>query len=119
MLPVADFVVGDLTKGGRQATPEELRALSGRQSSGVPVGLVLCGDCGFWNGQCLDPSPEFHGKVMRVCCRCENRNRCAACGETLYRFRLNANRYDQREDAVVHVPGFCGLTHQCAADEIE
>ena len=114
MLPPADFVVGDLTKGGRQATPDELQGLSGREPSGVPVGLVLCADCGFWKGQCLDPSPEFHGKVMRVCCRCENRNRCAACGETLYRFRLNANYYDPRADAVVHVPGFSGLSHQCA-----
>src|SRR6058998_1489078 len=42
MLPVADFVVGDLTKGGRQATPDELQGLSGREPSGVPVGLVLC-----------------------------------------------------------------------------
>src|SRR6266446_10326318 len=74
MLPPADFVVGDLTKGGRDATPAELQALSGRQSSGVPVGLVLCGDCRFWKGQCLDPSPEFSGKMMRVYCRCENRN---------------------------------------------
>src|SRR5438552_219442 len=109
MLPVADLVVGDLTKGGRQATPEELRALSGRQSGGVPMGLVQCGDCGLWKGECLDPSPQFLGKVMRVHCRCENINRCARCAEMLYRFRLNANRYDQREDAVVHVPAFSGL----------
>src|SRR5437899_1776295 len=33
MLPPADFVVGDLTKGGRDATPAELAALSGRQSN--------------------------------------------------------------------------------------
>ena len=32
MLAPADFVVGDLTKGGRAATPAELEALSGRQS---------------------------------------------------------------------------------------
>src|SRR5438093_4549165 len=96
MLPSADFVVGDLTKGGRDATPDEFQTLFGRQTSGVPIGLVLCTDCGFWKGQCLDPSPEFSGKVMRVCCRCENRNRCARCGETLYRFRLNGNFYDVR-----------------------
>src|SRR5213078_223909 len=76
MLPSADFVVGDLTKGGRDATPAELEVLSGRQADSVPNGLSLCADCGLWKGQCLDPSPEFHGKVMRVCCRCENRNRC-------------------------------------------
>ena len=114
MLPSADFVVGDLTKGGRDATPDEFQTLSGRQTSGVPIGLVLCADCGLWKGQCLDPSPEFSGKVMRVCCRCENRNRCARCGETLYRFRLNGNVYDVRTDTVVHVPGFSGLSHQCA-----
>ena len=117
MLPSADFVVGDLTKGGRDATPDEFQTLSGRQTSGVPIGLVLCADCRLWKGQCLDPSPEFSGKVMRVCCRCENRNRCARCGETLYRFQLNANYYDQREAAVVHVPGFSGLTHECAGNE--
>src|SRR5438046_5438826 len=96
MLPPADFVVGDLTKGGRAATPAELAALSGRQPNGVPVGLVQCADCGFWKGQCLDPSPEFRGKIMRVCCRCETQNRCAACGETLHRLRLDPIYYDSR-----------------------
>lgn len=114
MLPPADFVVGDTTKGGRQATPDELQVLSGRQSSGVLMGLVQCADCGLWRGECLDPSPEFSGKVMHVACRCENWNRCARCGGTLYRFRLNANYYDQHDDAVVHVPGFAGLNHRCA-----
>jgi len=44
MLAPADFVVGDTTKGGWEATADELRALSGRQPSGAPVGLVLCAD---------------------------------------------------------------------------
>jgi len=119
MLPPADFVVGDLTKGGRDATPDEFQTLSGRQSSGLPIGLARCADCGLWKGECLDPSTEFSGKVMRVACGCENWNRCARCGGMLYRFRLNANVYDVRTDTVVHVPGFSGLSHQCAADEIE
>ena len=114
MLPSADFVVGDLTKGGRDATPAELEGLSGRQANGVPNGLGLCADCGFWKGQCLDPHAEFRGKVMRVHCGCDNWNRCAACGQRLAAHRLNGNYYDQREDAVVHVPGFSGLGHQCA-----
>ena len=114
MLPSADFVVGDLTKGGRDATPAELEVLSGRQANGVPNGLGLCADCGFWKGQCLDPHAEFRGKVMRVHCGCDNWNRCAACGQRLAAHRLNGNYYDQREDAVVHVPGFSGLGHQCA-----
>ena len=113
MLPSADFVVGDLTKGGRDATPAELEVLSGRQANGVPNGLGLCADCGFWKGQCLDPHAEFRGKVMRVHCGCDNWNRCAACGQRLAAHRLNGNYYDQREDAVVHVPGFSGLSHRC------
>src|SRR5437016_8736431 len=68
MLPPADFVVGDLTKGGRDATPAELAALSGRQSNGVPMRLVVCADCGFWKRECLDPNRERRGKVMRVHC---------------------------------------------------
>src|SRR6266568_5432426 len=80
MLPPADFVVGDLTKGGRDATPDEFQTLSGRQTSGVPIGLVLCADCGLWKGQCLDPSPDFSGKVMHVACRCERRIGIAAPG---------------------------------------
>src|SRR3989442_1964453 len=70
MLPPADFVVGDLTKGGRDATPAELAALSGRQSNGVPMGLVVCADCGLCTGAGLDPSPDF--KRMHVDCRCAN-----------------------------------------------
>jgi len=27
---------------------------------------------------------------------------------------LNANHYDARLDVIVHVPGFCALTHACA-----
>ena len=114
MVPPADFIVGDLSKGGRDATEIELRTLAGRQRGGVPVGLVQCGDCGGWRGECLDPSPQFVGKVMRVCCRCENENRCARCGERLHWSRLNANYYDLQADAVVHVAGFSGLSHRCA-----
>ena len=54
---------------------------------------------------------------MRVHCRCENANRCAACGELLYERRLDANYYDLADDEVMHVPGFCGLRHRCAAPE--
>lgn len=117
MLAVAPYLVGDPGKGGREATPAELQGLAGRQGDGAPVGLVRCADCGGWRGECLDPSPQFQGKVVRVHCRCENHNRCARCGETFYRFRLNANHYDARLDVVVHVPGFCAMTHECAAPE--
>ena len=54
---------------------------------------------------------------MRVYCRCENVNRCAACGALLSAWRLNANYYDLADDVVMHVPGFCGLSHRCRAPE--
>lgn len=71
-------MMGDLTKGGHPASAEELARLGGLEVNGVPWGLVLCGSCGLWRGQCLDPSPEFRGKVMTVSCLCDNRNHCAA-----------------------------------------
>src|SRR5207247_4377306 len=40
MLPSADFVVGDLTTGGRDATPAELAAVAGRQSNTATKGLA-------------------------------------------------------------------------------
>lgn len=117
MLAVAPYLVGDLAKGGREATPAELQGLAGRQGDGAPVGLGQCADCGGWRGECLDPDTQFRGKVMRIHCCCENHNRCARCGGTFYRFRLNANHYDPRLDLVVHVPGYCAMTHECAAPE--
>ncbi len=83
----------------------------------MPVGLVPCAECGGWRGECLDPNPPCHGKVLRVQCRCENHNRCARCGEPFAQFRLNANHYDAGLGVIVHVPGFCALTHACAAPE--
>ena len=73
------YVLGDLTKGGRPATPDELTRLAGFTADGVPVGLVRCSICFEWKGQCLDPSPQFQGQLMTVVCRCANDNHCAWC----------------------------------------
>src|SRR5688572_22936469 len=107
------YVVGDPTKGGRKATPEELTQLDGFQSDGTPCGLTRCGVCGDWQGICLDPSQTFAGMVMTVVCRCANTNRCARCHQLLYDRRLNANYFAPDKGAILHVPGFCGLSHQC------
>jgi hypothetical protein len=104
---------GDLTKGGRDATADEVGRLAGPGPEGAPRGLARCAACGDWRGSCLDPSPEFFGKLMTVHCRCDNHNRCAACGRPLYERRLNANYYDPRDRRIWHVPGFSGLAHQC------
>jgi len=104
---------GDLTKGGREASADDVARLAGAGPNGVPRGLERCPVCSEWSGICLDPSPQFFGKVMTVQCRCANDNRCAACGQPLYEHRLNANYYNPRDRRIWHVPAFCGLSHQC------
>ncbi len=73
------YLLGDVTKGGRCATPEEVLALAGTQAEGVPQGLARCPVCREWRGSCLDPSPQFQGSIMTVWCQCDNDNRCARC----------------------------------------
>lgn len=110
------YMLGDLTKGGRTASPAEVQALTGRGPDGVPRGLDRCGICCEQRGECLDPrSPAI---VLRVHCKCENHNRCAACGDPLAERRLNANYWDERDGQVWHVPGFCGLDHRCPPHRI-
>jgi hypothetical protein len=108
---------GDLTKGGRPATPEEQARLAGRNPSGVPRGMAECRTCGEWRGTCLDPSEQFAGHLMRVHCLCENWNRCARCGGYLYARRLNANYYNPADGRIWHVPGFCAFDHACKPKE--
>lgn len=107
------YLVGDLTKGGRPATPAEREALPGRHAGGIPNGLERCWQCRNWRGECLDANPNLDGVVVRVHCRCENDNRCASCGGHLAERRLNANYCDERDGTIWHVPGFCGLGHRC------
>ena len=109
----AGYLHGNLTKGGRDATPDEELRLAGVQTGGAPRGLGQCSTCGEWTGQCLDPNPVFKGKVMRVHCLCENDNRCAACGGPLSAHKLNANYFKKSDGQIWHVPGFSGLSHRC------
>jgi hypothetical protein len=112
------YIHGDSTKGGRQASEEELKMLSGFHADGIPNGLLYCKDCGELRGYCLDPSSNFEGMIMRVHCACENDNLCAYCGEQLHERKLNANYYG--EDGLIwHVPGFCGLSHVCNEEDEE
>ena len=112
------FLMGDLTKGGRAATADELHRLEGVNEDGVPIGLTRCLRRREWRGACLDPGEQFRGQIMQVHCRCQNHNRCAGCGQHLYRRRLNANYYEPADGQIWHVPGFSGLNHWCA-DPIE
>jgi hypothetical protein len=112
------YLMGDLTKGGRPATQDEMRRLAGTEADGRPVGLQRCARCRGYHGTCLDPSENFRGQVMTVHCMCENHNRCARCGEQLYEHRLNANYYDPADGHIWHAPGFCGLSHRCGRSPV-
>jgi len=107
------FLMGDLTKGGRPATKEELAKLAGKSREGVPLGLSRCPKCKEWAGECIDPSPEFANQLMKVYCRCQNDNRCARCGGLFYEHKLNANYYRESDGQIWHVPAFCVLSHYC------
>ncbi len=107
------YILGDLTKGGREATADEVGRLAGAGPEGRPRGLECCPTCGEWRGRCLDPSPQFVCKVMTVHCSCQNDSRCAACGEFLHERKLNTNYYNGRDGQIWHVPGFSGFRHGC------
>jgi hypothetical protein len=107
------YVFGDLSKGGRRPTSEELNQLTGFQENRVPVGLVRCPNCGFYSGTCLDPGEMHRGLLMKVYCLCENDNLCARCGQPLCKFKLNANYFKEEDKGIWHVPGFSALSHKC------
>lgn len=111
--PRGGTLFGDLSKGGREATADEVGRLAGAGPEGVPRGLDRCPTCGDWRGRCLDPSPQFLGMVMPVHCRCANDSRCAACGQLLHDRKLNANYYEPADGSIWHVPGFSAFGHRC------
>ncbi|RPH51673.1 MAG: hypothetical protein EHM85_05885 [Desulfobacteraceae bacterium] len=108
------YLTGDLRKGAREATQEELICLQGVQENGLPKGLVICSVCGDYRGECLDPSQIQQGLVVRVSCYCENDNLCAYCGGKLNDRKLNSNHYETKDGKIWHTPGFSGLGHRCS-----
>ncbi len=112
----ATILMGDITKGGRNPTPEEEERLAGTHCGGVPKGLLPCPRCGEWRGECFDTI--LNGLVVRVHCTCENNNRCAACGELLDSRKLNANYFDPVDGKIWHMPAFCGLDHRCNVEVV-
>jgi hypothetical protein len=105
------YLLGDLTKGGRPPTYDEEDRLAGTHADGIPRGLLPCLECGEWRGNCFDTA--HRELVVRVCCTCENDNRCARCGALLHDRKLNANYLDLSDLKIWHVPGFSGLNHRC------
>lgn len=107
------YLLGDRGNGVRKPTPREAGDLRGTQKNGVPKGLVHCRRCGEWRGTCLDLIPAWGECIVRVHCLCQNDNRCAHCGDPLYKRKLNADYYNTTDGKIWHVPGFCGLDHFC------
>lgn len=110
------YLLGDVSKGGRPATPDERVTLEGKQDDGVPRGLHRCGVCGRRRGDCLDPDPTWLGLVMKVACRCDNDTVCARCARPLAEWRVNSNFYDERDGHIWHVPAFSAFSHRCPDD---
>ena len=107
------YLTGDFRKGGRKANPEELLCLRGVQENGLPKGIIVCPECGDYRGECLDPSIEPQGFVVKVSCYCENDSLCAYCGEKRHERKPGSNNYDPKDGQIWHTPFFCGLSHKC------
>ena len=106
-------MIGDAKKAGREASLDDLHRLRDSQPNGDPAGLVRCDHCGEWRGECLDTQLRPMPWLVRVHCRCENRNRCAGCGELLADRKLNGNEYDEATGRVLHTGGAAALAHAC------
>ena len=52
-------------------------------------------------------------RVVRIHCRCENHNRCAACCEPLADTRLSAYGYDEARGSVYYLAAYAALSHRC------
>ena len=112
------YLFGDLGKGGRAATPDELEQLRGRDPDGVPLGLRRCPRCGDWCGACLDPNPDLPDWRVPVHCLCDNVTRCARCLEPFLERRICGNEYREADGHVWHWPGFMALEHPCPLAEV-
>ena len=111
------YLFGDLGKGGRAATADELEQLRGRGPDGVPLGLRRCPRCGDWQGACLDPNPDLPDWRVPVHCRCDNVTRCARCLAPFRERRVWGNEYRESDGHVWHWPGFMALEHRCPLAE--
>ncbi len=117
------FFVGDGLEAGRLASPSDIKRLWTKvpDEAGVPrpPGLNRCSDCGDYRGQYLalrgEGNDDLRPRVLAVRCRCENRNRCARCGEPLAERRLSSYEYEEKADKVWYWAAYIGLSHQCEA----
>jgi hypothetical protein len=117
--PGDGYLVGDGLEGGRRASHEDVKLLSGRDANGIPAGLYRCAGCGDFRGDYLAVRGEGNGdrtpRVVPVHCRCDNHNRCARCGGNLAPWRLSAYHFAEADRAVRYAAAYMALGHRCPA----
>jgi hypothetical protein len=107
------YLVGNPENCVRAATIDDAE-LGELRGSIVPSSLTECEKCGDIKGECFYPESEcYSDKVWKLTCRCENDNLCGVCGEPLFHHKLDSCYFDSDDRAILHVPGYCGLSHEC------
>jgi hypothetical protein len=53
-------------------------------------------------------------RVLEMCCKCQNHNRCARCSAPLANGRVSAYEFDESLGKVLYRAGYVGLNHRCA-----
>lgn len=99
----------------RVATSEERRLNRPRRDVAYP-GLATCPACGGRRGQVLTfrtHTARTRTGIVDVYCPCQNHNRCAACGEGLNLYRLDAHHWSEDHDGPCYVRANIGLQHRC------
>lgn len=110
------YLVGDPENCVREATTEDVQ-LGELKGNSIPSGLKVCRVCDDLYGECFYPESEcYSDKVWKVSCRCENDNLCSACGEPLFHHKLDACFFDKISSGILHVAGYCAMSHQCNAN---
>jgi hypothetical protein len=109
------FIVGDGAEDRRPATAAQRLSLAGRRPDGLPSGLARCAVCGGTAGDYL-----IHGtEVVRCRCDCENRNRCARCGQPLADQALSSWRYFEVQGRAWYLAAYAAFSHRCPDEPAE
>lgn len=107
------YLVGDPENCVREAKPEDDQ-LGGLTSKIIPHSLTKCLVCGELKGECFYPESSYYSDmVWELSCKCDNDNLCAACGMPLFHHKPDSCYYDKEVRGILHVAGYCVLSHVC------
>lgn len=116
------YLMGDGFEFGPEWTEKDVARYLVGPADAAPRGLARCPACEEVAGEFLargeDPDQAATGLCypsgkVSVYCRCENRNRCGACGQLLAPHRLGACYYNAATRWVTYFPAYQGLRHRC------